>query len=339
VPDSKRYIVTGGGGFLGKALCRRLLRDGHSVTSLARGSYPELEALGVRTVRADLSGNLSSFIDSFSDIHAVFHVAAKVDMWGEPAEFFRGNVQATRNVIEACLAKGVKRLVFTSSPSVIADGSDLNGVDESYPYPSVHTAEYPATKAQAEREVLSANGRDGLSTISLRPHLIWGPGDTNLIPTIQKRARTGKLVIVGSGDNVVDLSYIDDCVQAHILACEALDNNPASAGRPYFISQGQPVKMWEWINSVLKLSGLPPVTRKISKPIAMNVARIMEGAARILPGHLEPPLTRFLVSEMSTNHYFDISAAKNALGYSPSITIEEGLKLTFGSDSADQVRK
>ena len=326
-----KVIVTGGGGFVGKALCRRLCTLGYEVVSIARHDYPELRGMGVHTNQFDLSQNGELFAHLFKDVHAVFHTASKVDFWGRYDDFFRSNVIATRNVMEACRKHNVSKLIYTSSPSVIADGNDHLGVNETFPYPSKHAAFYPATKAITEREVLAANSPD-FSTISLRPHLIWGPGDRHLVPRILKRASAGRLIRIGNGHNVVDFCYIDDCVQSHILALHALEDHRAG-GQAYFITQGEPTKFWSWIDEVLLRNNLSPVTRSLPLKVAKTAAAVFERAARCLPGQPEPLLTRFLVSQMSCSHYFDISKAKRDLGYSPLYSITEAMDLTFGSQS------
>jgi nucleoside-diphosphate-sugar epimerase len=331
---TKRYIITGGGGFVGKALGKALRAQGHEVLSLARGSYPELEQLGITTAKVDISSNIESWCELFKGYDGVFHTAAKVDMWGPYDGFFQTNVIGTRNIIQACKRAGVKNLVFTSSPSVIHDGNNLEGIDESYPYPRHFDAAYPETKAIAEREVLAANDGVTLCTVSLRPHLIWGPGDTNLIPTILQRAQAGKLTRIGDGSNKVDLTYIDDCVQAHIAAMRALEQGKSDAfGKAYFISQGDPVPMWGWIDQLLIKHNLPPVTRSIPKSLAVGIAWIFEWVAKglnLCGVRFKPLLTRFLVSEMSTHHYFSIKAAQRDLGYHPSCTINEAMERAFG---------
>jgi nucleoside-diphosphate-sugar epimerase len=251
-----------------------------------------------------------------------------VKMWGPREAFERGNIAATESVIAACRAAGVRRLVFTSSPSVVAAAHDLRGVDESQPYPAHYSAWYPQTKAAAERVVLAAHGA-GLATIALRPHLVFGPGDTNLVPTILDRARAGRLVQVGSGANLVDLTFIDDCVSAHILAAAALHERPSAGGRPYFLSQGTPVRLWEWIGRVLALHGLPAVHRRIPASVALLAATAAETAWRTCGLRSDPPLTRFLVEEMSTDHYFDIGAARRELGFEPSCTVWEATARSF----------
>jgi len=326
-----RALVTGGGGFVGGALCRRLVALGHDVTALGRRPAPALAAAGLATVVHDLAaddaaGRLAGLC---AGVDCVFHTAAHVKMWGPHEAFVRGNIAATDRVIAACRAAGVGRLVFTSSPSVVAADHDLRGVDESLPYPARYRASYPETKAAAERAVLAAHGA-GLRTLALRPHLIFGPGDTNLVPTILGRARAGRLVQVGAGRNVVDLTFIDDCVAAHLRAAAVLAEDPSVGGRAYFISQGTPVPLWEWIGKVLALHGLPPVRRRIPLAVARVAAAAAEGAWRTFRLAGDPPLTRFLAEEMATDHYFDIGAARRRLGYEPSCTVWEATERAFG---------
>lgn len=316
MPNTKRYAVTGGGGFLGKALCTKLRSLGHEVTSIARGEYPELRALGVTSLRVDISKDTGKIAEAFAGATCVFHTAAKVEMWGRYEDFFAVNVVGTRNVLDACREASVPNLVLTSSPSVIASGADLKGVDESIPYPPKYDAYYPQTKAIAEQEVLKAHCAV-LKTISLRPHLIYGPGDTNLEQLVLKRARQGRLVRIGSGDNLADFSYIDDCVEAHLCAAHALETNEDAGGKAYFISQGVPVKLWEWIDAALVRNGLPKVKRSVPAGFAVTLGALMEWVARISPLPFEPPFTKFLAEEMATHHYFNISAARRELGYAP----------------------
>lgn len=332
-----RAVVTGGGGFVGGALCRRLAAMGHDVVALGRRPVATAGADGVRSVVHDLAvpGSTGSLAAILAGADCVFHTAAHVRMWGPRDDFVRGNVLATENVIEACRAAGVRRLVFTSSPSVVAADHDLRGVDESLPYPARYRALYPETNAAAERAVLAAHGAD-LQTIALRPHLIFGPGDTNLVPTILRRAREGRLVRVGDGRNLVDLTFIDDCVAAHVLAAAALESRPSAAGRAYFISQGTPVPLWEWIDRVLAAHGLPPVRRHLSARTAQLLAGIAETAWRILGLQSDPPLTRFLATEMATDHHFDITAARRELGYAPTCTVWEATERTFATAAGEE---
>lgn len=323
----KTFVVTGGGGFLGTALCKELAKDGSEVRALGRKSYPHLRDFGIGTIECDITKDFSLLCRSFDGADAVFHVAAKVDMWGDYESFFHANVQGTRNVIEACRRVGVTKLIFTSSPSVIADGTDLCGIDETYPYPSRYKAYYPMTKAQAEREVLDASS-SALRTIALRPHLIFGPGDTSLTEKVIERAKVGKLVQIGAGKNLVDFSFIEDCVSAHICALSALDSGHPG-GKAYFISQGDPFPLWEWINEVVTRSGLSPISRKLPASIARFLAAVCEGCVNLLPSKPEPLLSRFLVSEMATHHYFSIHRAQQELGYHPRYSVKEALDITF----------
>ena len=319
-----KALVTGGGGFLGGAIVRRLVERGDSVRSLSRGDYPELRNLGVETVCGDVAG-CDVTLDAAEGCDVVFHVAARAGIWGPRAEFVRANVDGTRNVVEACRSNGVRKLVFTSSPSVVYGGGNLEGVDESTPYPDRFDAPYPETKAEAERIVLGANG-PGLATVALRPHLIWGPGDNHLIPRIVSRAKAGRLRRIGDRPNRVDSIYIDNAADAHLLAADRLDVGSTPAGRAYFLSQGDPWPLWDLVNGILRAAKLPPVTRTVSPTLARLAGALMETTHRAfhLPG--EPMMTRFLVHQLSTAHWFNIEAARRDLGYEPKISIDEGLR-------------
>ena len=326
---AKKFLVIGGGGFVGKALCLKLKELGAEVISLSRSDYPELRAAGITCLQHDIEQSFDSISQELSGIDGVFHTASKVDMWGAYEDFYRTNVVGTKNVIESCRKNGIKYLIYTSSPSVIADGKDTSGVDESYPYPDSYMANYPATKAMAEKLIRSANV-SGLYTIALRPHLIWGPGDRHLLPTILERAKAGRLPQIGAGNNLVDTSYIDDCVQAHVLAMSSLMKNKDLGGRVYFISQGEPVKLWGWIETILAMNNIEPIKKRVPKWLGMMIATILEGVSNFVTKK-EPLLTRFLISQMSCSHYFDISNAKRDLGYEPKFTVDQGLIATFRS--------
>lgn len=318
-----RSLVTGGGGFLGGAIVHRLLELGDEVRTLQRGRYPQLEAAGVECIRGDLAD--PDVVDrAVRGCDRVFHVAAKVEMWGRIEPFRLANVVGTENVIDSMRRHGVGRLIFTSSPSVVHAGTDIEGGDESLPYPEHYEAAYPETKAEAERLVLAANGPD-LATVALRPHLIWGPGDTTLVPNIVNRARKGQLRLVGDGMNLIDTVVIDNAVDAHLLAADKLEPGAECAGRPYFISNDDPRPLKEIVNGFVTAAGLPPVERSIPVAAAVAVGHVFETIHRWLPMTGDPRMTPFLAQNLATAHWYDISAAKRDLGYRPRVGIDEGM--------------
>lgn len=317
-----KILVTGGGGFLGGAIVRRLVARGDHVRSFSRNFYPVLETLGVEQHQGDLVDQ-EAVVQACRDVDLVLHVAAKAGVWGRYHDFYQTNVIGTRHVIAGCRLQKTTRLVYTSSPSVIFDGRDNEGVDESAPYAAHFKAHYPKTKALAEQAVLQAAGQ-GLPAIVLRPHLIWGPGDNHLVPRIIARAK--RLKKIGPGDNLVDTTYIDNAAQAHILAADKLNQNPGLSGNVYFISQNDPIPLWRMIDAILKTAGLGPVKGSVSKKTAWLAGAVFEGIYMILQLDREPPLTRFVAEELASAHWFDITAAKRDLGYVPAVSIQEGLK-------------
>ncbi|MBW2370250.1 MAG: NAD-dependent epimerase/dehydratase family protein [Deltaproteobacteria bacterium] len=322
IPKPNTALVTGGGGFLGMAIIRRLVEKGVRVRSLARNRYAELDRLEVEQIQADLR-DAQSVQRACQSMDRVFHVAAKAGVWGRKSDFVGINIAGTQHVIDACKLANVSRLIYTSSPAVVFDGADMNGVDETAPYPARYHAHYPATKAAAEKRVIAATGPD-LSTLILRPHLIWGPGDNHLVPRILKRAK--QLRRIGNGQNRVDTVYIDNAADAHVLADERLKAEPGLSGRRYFISQGEPVLLWDMVDAILKAGGLGPVRGRIHPRAAWCAGALLEGVYRLLRLPGEPRMTRFLARELSTNHWFDIRAAKQDLGYTPAVTTEQGLE-------------
>ena len=316
-------LVTGGGGFLGRAIVELLLARGDQVRSFARGPYPGLADLGVEVRRGDLR-DAQAVSMACAGCEVVFHVAAKAGVWGRYAAYYEPNVRGTQNVLAACLEQGVHRLVYTSSPSVVFDGRSMEGVDESVPYPRTQHSHYAATKALGEQAVLAANG-ETLRTLALRPHLIWGPRDNHLVPRIVSQGRAGTLRRVGDGTNKVDTTYIENAARAHLLAADALSTNPRAAGRTFFISQGEPMALGEIINGILAAAGLPPLTRFVPQPVAWSIGAILEAAHVLLRLKGEPRMTRFVARELATAHWFDITAARTELGYEPAISITEGL--------------
>jgi 2-alkyl-3-oxoalkanoate reductase len=318
----KRVLVTGGGGFLGGAIVKDLVSRGDAVYSFSRRHYPALKALGVNQIIGDLR-KPADVLTACEGMDIVFHVAAKTGVWGNYKDYYDINYIGTQNILHACGCQKVKYFIYTSSPSVIFNGKDMQGVDESVPYPSAYHSHYPATKALAERAVIAAADKS-LLTICLRPHLIWGPFDNHLVPRII--ARAGRLRIIGKGNNIVDTTYIDNAAEAHILAADRLAVDPALSGKVFFISQDSPVVLWDMVNAILKAGGKPPVKKRIPYALAWLIGFFLEICYKGLFLKMEPELTRFVANELATSHWFNIHAAQESFGYSPRISTEEGLK-------------
>ena len=318
-----KALVTGGGGFLGGAIVRALVSRGDSVRSFSRASYGALTALGVEQVTGDLA-DCAAVSAAARGCDIIFHVAAKPGVWGPYEDYYRANVLGTENVLTACRAQEIGRLVYTSSPSVVFHGSDMEGVDETVPYPHHFEASYPQTKAIAEQQVLAANGTS-LATVALRPHLIWGPEDNHLVPRIIQRGRAGQLRRIGGRPCLVDHIYVDNAAEAHLQAADHLAPNSAVAGKAYFISNGEPIPLWEMVNRILAAAGIPPVERTISPQLAYAAGTVLEKLYATFKLSGEPRMTRFLARELSTAHWFDISAARRDFGYVPRVSTAEGL--------------
>lgn len=327
---TRKFIVTGGGGFVGKAVIHQLLTTypDCQILSMARSAYPELDAMDrVSTVQCDISGPLEPIEEAFTGAHAVFHVAAKAGVWGSEEVYFKANIVASRNVVVACRNAGVPYLVYTSTPSVVFSGEPFRGEDESLPYGRNWLCNYAESKATAEKETLGANEPGVLEVCALRPHLIWGPGDPHIVPRLVESAKAGRLKQVGAGDNKVDISYIDNVADAHVKALAALEKGIAG-GKPYFISQGEPVNLWDWINDLFKRLDMPPVRSKLSLKAAYKIGGICEWIWSTFNLKGEPPMTRFVATELGKDHYFNISAAQRDFGYTTTVSTEEGLEKT-----------
>lgn len=323
----KNVLVTGGGGFLGRYIVERLLAlNCNHIVTLGRSPQPELTTAGVKVICGDIADS-DSVNEAAEDCDLVFHTAAKAGIWGKYRDFQRTNIQGTENVISACKKYRIPILVNTSSPSVIATEKNIENADESFPIPDTFLSHYPRTKAAAEKLVAEAASAE-LRTVSLRPHLIWGPRDPHILPRLFLRAAKKRLVRVGDGTNKVDLTYVENAAHAHILAAEMLDNKPELSAKTYFVSDDGPVVLWQWISDLLSRMNLPPITRNISYLRARRIAGVLETVFRLfaLPG--EPPMTRFVAAQLAHNHYFNITAAKRDLGYRPIIPTEKALEKT-----------
>lgn len=311
-----RVLVTGGGGFLGQAIVRRCLDRGYAVRVLGRTTVPSSIAERVEFQAADIA-EAHPVDAAVRGCEFVFHVAAKAGVWGPADDYNRANLIGTTNVVESCERHGVHALVHTSTPSVVFNGQPFRGDDESLPYGSNWLCDYARTKALAEKRALAA-ASSGLKVCALRPHLIWGPGDTHLFPRVLVRARTGRLRIVGDGRNQVDVTHVDTAADAHLNALDALLAGRAN-GKAYFLSQGEPVRLWDFINRLLVGAGLPPVTRHISLPAAYALGATLETTWRAFRLRGEPPMTRFVAVELAKDHWFDVSAARRDIGLRPAV--------------------
>jgi len=321
-----KALVTGGGGFLGRAIVEMLLGRGNQVRILARNDYPVIRALGAEAVQGDVR-NLDDVLKACMGVDVVFHTAALPGIWGDMNLYFGVNVTGTQNVIAACKRRGVGKLIFTSSPSVVFDMKDECGIDERAPYPTKWYNPYSQTKALAEQAVLQSSGKDGLLACSLRPHLLWGPRDNQLLPRVIKRASKRRLRIIGKGANKVDLTFIENAALAHVFACDAMTTTRV-AGQAYFVSDDNPVLLWEWINDFLKRLSIPPVHGRIPAPVAYGLGRCFEYFYEVFNKFDEPPMTRFLARALGCSHYYNIEKARRDFKYKPAINNEEGLVRT-----------
>ena len=318
-----KVLVTGGGGFLGSAICSMLVSRGDNVQSISRKPYSKLNAIGVAQFQGDLADKGAIHLAA-QGCDAIIHTAAKAGIWGDYNSYYQTNVMGTKNILEVCKSLGIPKLVYTSSPSVVFNNGDMEGVDESVPYSESYLTAYPKTKALAEQMILKAN-YDTLATVALRPHLIWGPGDNHLVPRILARAKAGRLRKIGNRIVMVDSVYIDNAASAHVLALDNLSFHSPCSGKAYFISNGEPWKLWDLVNEIIRAGNGRAVDKSVPVSLAYFMGWIFEMTYSLLQIQNEPPMTRFLAKELSTSHWFDISNAKKDLGYDPKVSIKEGL--------------
>ena len=317
-----KVLVTGGGGFLGSSVCRQLAGKDHEVTAYQRSAAPHLEAAGIRVQQGDIT-DISGLKQAASGCEAIIHTAGKAGVWGDPADFQRINVEGTANVIRICRDLAIPYLIHTSSPSVVHSGGDIEGADESLPIAEHFTAPYPATKALAEKIVIAAN-KDGLQTVALRPHLIWGPGDPHILPRLAGKVKRGRLALPGP-HKVIDTIFIENAAQAHVMALEELTGAAKCAGKAYFVTNNEPLPQGEIIQRLLAAIGIEVKIRALPTGLAMAAGALCEYSWRFLPLAGEPPVTRFAVEQLGTAHWFDTSAAERDFGYRPRISIAQGL--------------
>lgn len=326
-PFIKKCLVTGGGGFVGKALVKQLVGLGVKVCVIGRNAYPDLESLGVICFKGDISDS-EAMAKASSDVDAVFHVAALAGIWGGWQDYYRTNVLGTENVIASCKRNNIRMLIYTSTPSVVFDQKDIKGGTEELPYAKKFLCNYARSKVIAEKIVLESNTPE-LCTTALRPHLIWGPEDPHLLPRLIESGRKKMLKKVGDGSNFVDISYIDNVVSAHVLAAENLATSKTAAGNAYFISQGTPVNLWDWINDLFSEMNIPRVDKEVSFSTAYRLGGLLELVHKYFRPGKEPKMTRFIAEQLAKSHYFSIQQADKDLNYHPLISTEEGMRRTI----------
>lgn len=317
-----KALVTGATGFLGGALARRLHGVGWDVTALGRNSLKlnQLEDEGMRPLHLDITKK-EELNAAFKGQEIIFHCAALPSPWGNFEKFYQANVIGTRNVVQACLENKVGRLVYVSTPSIYFDYKSRTDVKEndSLPEPITH---YARTKRLAEEEI-DKGFANGLAVVSIRPRALFGEGDTVIFPRLIPRLRSGRLPILGDGENIVDLTYIQNVVDALLLCAESPAN---TLGKKYNISNGEPIKIWKLIERICDELGYAHPSRKISYKTANTTASALEFFYSLIPFSPEPPLTRVSVSMLANNTTLDISAAKAELGYQPKVSVEEGVQ-------------
>ncbi|MEE4217872.1 MAG: NAD-dependent epimerase/dehydratase family protein [Xanthomonadales bacterium] len=319
-----KVLVTGGGGFLGSAVCRQLAALGHEVIAFQRSPAKHLESHGVHSVEGDVS-DYAQLSSAANGCGAIVHTAGKAGIWGRPQDFRRINVDGTANVIRACREHTIALLVHTSSPSVVHAGGDIEGADESLPLATEFSAPYPETKAEAEKLVIAGNDKS-LKTTALRPHLIWGPGDPHILPRLLAKARGGKLALPAP-DKIIDTIFVENAALAHVKALEELSSAARCAGKAYFVTNNEPMPQGEIIGKLLAALGVDVKIRAVPAMAAMTAGALCETAWRTFKLKGEPPVTRFSVEQLATAHWFNTAAAKNDFGYTPPISIAEGLKI------------
>lgn len=314
-----RVLVTGASGFLGRATAAAVRDAGHEVWTFQRrpsGVAGVSDVLGTMTDAAAVAR-------AVADVDAVVHLAAKVSLAGDPADFARVNVDGTRTIVDAARAAGVGRFVFVSSPSVAHTGSSLVGVDAGPAEPALARGDYARAKAAAERIALGADAPD-FAVVAVRPHLVWGPGDTQLVGRIVDRARTGRLPLLDSGAALIDTLYVDNAASAMVAALTHAADEGVH-GNAYVVTNGEPRPVADLLAGICTASGVPAPRVHVPAGVARVAGSLVEAVWRVRPGEDEPPMTRFLAEQLSTAHWFDQRRTRRDLQWAPAVSIDEGL--------------
>lgn len=323
-----KILITGGKGFIGNSIAKKLSMLGHEISTVSRSSdYRKKEYITAHH-QYDLSkDNLNHQI--LKNIDVVFHVAAKAGIEGKYNDYYASNYLATKLLLDACKSSSVQNFIYTSSPSVVFTKEPIKNANENLPYIKNKVSPYAQTKAIAEKEVLNSNDNINFKTIALRPHLVWGEGDPHLLPKVIRRHAEGKLKIVGDGLNQVDLTHIDNVTHAHVTAMNALISNKPVGGKAYFISQSEPVQLWKWLNDLFIKLKLPPLKKRVSFQKAYLAGMVAESLWGLFNFSKDLPMSRFAACQLSHDHWFSNYAAEKDLGYRPIISMEKALDKTI----------
>ena len=324
-----KILVSGGTGFVGQAVTKQLLSLGHEVHTIGRNPASNDNEIKKQAhhildlTKDDLPKSI------LKDTEVFFHIAAKAGIWGPYSEFFNANVIATRKILKVCKDYGVPKLIYTSTPSVVFSEKPIKNGTESLPYGKNEFSPYAQTKSIAEQEVLEAHLPGKIQTIALRPHLIWGKGDPHLLPRVIQRHKAGKLKIIGDGTNQVDLTHIDNVAHAHICAFKTMLLDQNIGGKSYFISQNEPVYLWEWLNQLFQLLNLPPLSKSLKFKNAFLIGYGLESLWTLLRIKNDPPMTRFVACQLAHDHWFSIKSAQTDLGYEPIKKMNQAISETL----------
>ncbi|HUS41775.1 MAG TPA: NAD-dependent epimerase/dehydratase family protein [Ilumatobacteraceae bacterium] len=329
-----RVLVTGGSSLIGAGVATALVARGDEVTVQQRSRSDALAEVGVRQELGDIR-DIDVVIAAAEGCDAIVHLAAKVGVVGDWDDYRSINVSGTRNVLVAAQRLGIGRVVHVSSPSVAHGGEPIIGGGADEPVLGRRHAWYAESKAMAEIEALAAAG-DDLGVVAIRPHLVWGPGDTQLVGRIVQRASAGRLALVGGGRALVDTTYIDNAVDALVAALDALVPGAPCSGRAYVVSNGEPRSIRELVEGICRAAEVPFEPRSVSLRVGRSLGAVVERAWPLLRRDDEPPLTQFLAEQLGTAHWFDPRPARDDLGWIPVVSIDEGLDRLAAWYAADR---